>query len=59
MHNNFFIHQFLYQLHIGSRVKSSAFIGLNMSRGGEEEEDWLAASMKERSRDKMKPTQSS
>ena len=34
MHNNFFIHQFLYQLHIDSRVKSSAFIGLNMSRGG-------------------------
>ena len=30
-----------------------------MSGGGGEEEGWLAASMKERIRDKMEPTQSS
>ena len=55
MHNNFFINQYLYRSHLGSRVKSSTFIGLNMSWG----EGQLAASMKWRSRDKMKPTQSS
>ena len=34
MHNNFFINKYLYRLLLSSRVKSSAFIRLNMSRVG-------------------------